>query len=397
MPQPTFEVADIFRAHGQQYRAQHRLPYHQLRLMNAIESCRTAALGGHVETCGHCGIERISYNSCCNRCCPKCQNLARAKWLTSRQGELLPIDYYHVVFTIPEQLNDLALRNQSLFYKLMFDASAATLQSLAADPKHLGAKIGFFSILHTWGQNLLFHPHIHCVVTGGGVSADHSRWISCRPEFFIHVKVLSARFRTLLLNAVELAFLNNQLQFPGVIAPLANPPAFRALIYSLKNIDWVVYAKAPFGGPLQVLQYLGRYTHRVAISNQRILDFDNGQVTFQYKNYRSTHSQKSRRMTIPAEEFIRRFLLHSLPPGFQRIRHYGLFASRKKKQNLALCRQLLHASTDGLLPSTEQAQAVVSQLLQLFRNCAVCHIGLMIRTAILSPIRAPSLPRSDSS
>jgi hypothetical protein len=392
MPRSAFEVADIFRAHGQLFRAHHRLPYYQLRLMAAIESCRTAELGGHVETCGQCGEERISYNSCCNRHCPKCQNLARAKWLVSRQGELLPIDYYHVVFTIPEQLNDLALRNPRLIYKLLFETSAATLRIIAADPKHLGAQIGFFSILHTWGQNLLFHPHIHCVVTGGGVSGDGTQWVSCRPGFFLPVRVLSALFRRLLLEALQRAFRKNQLQFPGIIAGLKDSCAFHALLESLKHIDWVVYAKPPFGGPGQVLQYLGRYTHRVAISNQRILAFDNGQVTFQYKNYRSTHSQKSRQMTIPAQEFIRRFLLHSLPPGFQRIRHYGLFASRKKKRNLALCQQLLHTSTDGLLPSTAQAQSVVSQLLDLFHNCPVCHVGVLIRTRILAPV-----PRCDSS
>lgn len=387
MPGPTFEVADIFRAHGERYRAQHPLPSYQLRLMWAIESCRTAVLGGHVEICGHCFHERISYNSCCNRHCPKCQNLARTKWLESRKAELLPIDYYHVVFTIPEQINDLGLRNKELFYKLLFATSAATMRIIAADPQHLGAELGFFSILHTWGQNLLFHPHIHCVVTGGGLNADHSAWIPCKPKFFLPVKVLSALFRKLLLKALELAFQNKQLQFPGQIAALADPSVFRALIEPLKKIKWVVYAKAPFGGPPQVLEYLGRYTHRVAISNQRILALDGDQVTFQYKNYRSSDSQKSRHMTISPEEFIRRFLLHSLPPGFQRIRHYGLFASRNKKKNLVLCRQLLNADTDGLLPSIAQVQAVVDQLLEACRDCPVCHAGLMVRTRIIAPVR----------
>ena len=387
MPPPTLEVATIFRAHGEQFRAQHPLPWHQHRLMTAIESCRTPALGGHVETCSYCGQERISYNSCCNRHCPKCQNLARTQWLENRKAELLPIDYYHVVFTIPEQLNDLALRNQSLFYKLLFETTAATLQTIAADPKRLGAKIGFFSILHTWGQNLLFHPHIHCVVTGGGVSPDHSQWIRCKPGFFLPVRVLSALFRRLLLEALDRAFRHQQLQFPGTIAALADPAAFAALLQPLKRIDWVVHAKPPFGGALQVLQYLGRYTHRVALSNQRILAFDHGEVTFQYKDYRSSNPQKSRRMTIAADEFIRRFLLHSLPPGFQRIRHYGLFASRKKKENLALCRQLLDATTDGLLPSIAQVQAVVAELLEQSRECTCCHAGLMIRTRILTPVR----------
>ena len=388
MPRPAFEVADIFRAHSRQYRAQTNLPYHQLRLMTAIESCRTAALGGHVENCGHCGHERISYNSCCNRHCPKCQNLARTKWLESRKAELLPIDYYHVVFTIPSQLNDLALRNQALFYKLLFDTSAATMQIIAADPKHrLGAKIGFFSILHTWGQNLLFHPHIHCVVTGGGISSDGSQWVTCKPKFFLPVEVLSALFRGLLIEALKLAFLNNQLKFPGIIAGLKDPAAFHSLVEPLKKIKWVVYAKPSFGGPLQVLEYLGRYTHRVAISNQRILAFNNGQVTFQYKDYRSAHKQKSRSMTISGGEFIRRFMLHSLPPGFQRIRHYGLFASRKKKQNLALCRQLLGVIIDGLIPTAVQIQQTLSALLDQSRDCPVCHAGLMIRTRILAKVR----------
>jgi hypothetical protein len=356
--------------------------------MGAIQSCRTAALGGHVENCGHCGHERISYNSCCNRHCPKCQNLARTKWLESRKAELLPIDYYHVVFTIPQQLNDLALRNQALFYKLLFDTSAATMQIIAADPKHrLGAKIGFFSILHTWGQNLLFHPHIHCVVTGGGISGDGSQWITCKPRFFLPVEVLSALFRVLLIEALKLAFRNNQLQFPGIIAGLKDPAAFHLLVEPLKKIKWVVYAKPPFGGPLQVLEYLGRYTHRVAISNQRILAFKDGQVTFQYKDYRSAHKQKSRTMTISGDEFIRRFLLHSLPPGFQRIRHYGLFASRKKKQNLALCRQLLGVIIDGLIPSAAQIQQTLSAVLDQSRDCPVCHSGLMIRTQILARVR----------
>lgn len=392
MPQPPFTVAEIFRAHSQQYRAQNRLPYHQLRLIGAIESCRTAALGGHVENCSHCGHQRISYNSCCNRHCPTCQNLARTKWLESRKAELLPIDYYHVVFTIPEQLNDLALRNQALFFKLMFETSAATLQTIAADPKHLGAQIGFFSILHTWGQDLRFHPHIHCVATGGGVSPDRSQWVGCKPGFFLPVRVLSALFRRLLLEALDQAFRNQLLLFPGTIAHLEDPAAFRTLLQPLKHIDWVVHAKPPFGGPVQVLQYLGRYTHRVAISNERILAFDKGQVTFQYKKYHSADSHKSRRMTISAEEFIRRFLLHSLPPGFQRIRHYGLFASRNKKQNLSLCRELLNATTDGLLVCAAQVQEVVAQILEVCRNCPVCHAGLMIRTEIIGKVR-----RCDSS
>ena len=385
MPGPAFEVADIFRAHGAQYRAQNPLPVHQLRLMTAIEACRTPELGGHVERCGHCGQQRIIYNSCCNRHCPKCQNLARGKWLESRKGELLPIDYYHVVFTIPMQLNDLALRNKKLFYKILFNTSAATLKTIAKDPKHLGAQIGFFSILHTWGQDLKFHPHIHCVATGGGLNED-SQWISCKPGFFLCVKVLSRLFRRLFLEAIQSAFQKELFTFPGKIAGLEDPDAFQKLLEPLKEIEWVVHAKPPFGGPLHVLEYLGRYTHRVAISNQRILDHKDGLVTFQYKKYNSADSHKSRQMTIPAEEFIRRFLLHSLPPGFQRIRHYGLFASRNKKKNLALCRKQLHADTDGLLPSVVQVQRVVAELLEVARGCPVCKVGVMVRVGIVAPV-----------
>ncbi len=262
MSRPAFEVADIFRLHGPGYRQQHDLPFHQLRLMYDIEACRTAVLGGHVERCDHCAEERISYNSCCNRHCPKCQHRARTKWVESRKRELLPIDYYHVVFTIPEQLNDIVLRNKSQLYKMLFAASAETLQTIAADPRHLGAQIGFFSILHSWGQNLLFHPHIHCVVTGGVVGPDRARWVSCQPGFFLPVEVLSQLFRRLFLEVVEEAYRNNLLSFPGAIAKLHVPAAFHGLISSLRYIDWVVYAKAPFGGPQRVLEYLGRYTHR---------------------------------------------------------------------------------------------------------------------------------------
>ena len=330
--------------------------------MHDIESCRTAVLGGHVERCDHCAEERISYNSCCNRHCPKCQSAARTKWVESRKGELLPIDYYHVVFTIPEQLNDIVLRNKPQLYKILFAASAETLQTIAADPRHLGAQIGFFSILHSWGQNLLFHPHIHCLVTGGGVSPDRPRWVSCKPGFFRPVEVLSQLFRRLFLEALEEAYRNKLLSFPGTIESLQAPAAFRKLISSLKHIDWVVYAKAPFGGPQRVVEYLGRYTHRVAIDNRRILNVTEHEVTFQYKQYRSAEAHKSRTMTVDADEFIRRFLLHSLPPGLPRIRHYGLFAGRTKKQNLALCRELLAVPADTPLPSAVKVREASSQV-----------------------------------
>lgn len=386
MPRPAFEVADIFRTHGARYRAQNGLPFHQLKLMHDVESCRTAALGGHVERCGHCAEERISYNSCCNRHCPKCQNPARTKWVECRKGELLPVDYHHVVFTIPEQLNDLVLRNKPQLYKILFTASAATLQTIAADPRHLGAQIGFFSVLHSWGQNLLFHPHIHCVATGGGISPDGTRWVSAKPGFFLPVRVLSRLFRRLFLEALEDAFRRNLLGFPGKIGALRESAAFFELTASLRRTEWVVYSKPPFGGPHRVLEYLGRYTHRVALDNRRILKVHNGEVTFQFKQYRSADAHKSRTMTLTADEFIRRFLLHSLPPGLPRIRHYGLFAGRTKKRNLVRCRELLEVPAESLLPSAVQIQTALSPLVETFRHCSVCLIGSMVRIARIAPL-----------
>lgn len=385
MSRPAFEVAEIFRLHGPRYREQHDLPFHQLRLMHDIEACRTSVLGGHVERCDHCAEERISYNSCCNRHCPKCQSAARTKWVESRKGDLLPIEYHHVVFTLPEHLNDLVLRNKPELYKILFAASAETLQTIAADPKHLGAQIGFFSVLHSWGQNLLFHPHIHCVVTGGGISADRTRWVSCKPGFFLPVRVLSSLFRKLFLQALADAYRNNLLHFPGAIEDLQAPVAFNQLISSLKQLDWVVYSKPPFGGPQRVVEYLGRYTHRVAIDNRRILNVSAGNVTFQYKQYRSADAHKSRTMTVEADEFIRRFLLHALPPGLPRIRHYGLFAGRTKKQNLARCRELLFVFPDTPLPSALEVQEALSPVESPSRQCPVCQIGRMFRILTLAP------------
>ena len=390
MSRPAFEVAGIFRLYGARYREQHNLPFHQLRLMHDIESCRTAALGGNREKCGHCAEERNSYNSCCNRHCPKCQNPARTKWVESRKGELLPIDYHHVVFTIPEQLNDLVLRNKPQLYKILFAASAATLQTIAADPRHLGAQIGFFSVLHSWGQNLLFHPHIHCVATGGGISLDRTRWISSKPGFFLPVRVLSRLFRRLFLEALEDAFREDLLHFPGQISALRESAAFFRLTASLRRIEWVVYSKPPFGGPHRVLEYLGRYTHRVALDNRRILNVGDGKVTFQFKQYRSADAHKSRTMTLDADEFIRRFLLHSLPPGMPRIRHYGLFAGRTKRRNLTRCRELLEIPAESLLPTDAQIQAAMLPLPDAFRRCPVCLIGIMVRIARIAPLQQNS-------
>jgi hypothetical protein len=350
---------------------------HQHKLMRAIERCRTAELGGHVERCGHCSHQRISYNSCRNRHCPKCQNLARAQWLERRKRELLPVGYFHVVFTIPDALHDLALQNKSTVYNLMFQASAAALQSIASDPKHLGANIGFFSVLHTWGQNLMLHPHIHCVVTGGGLSPDRKRWISSRAGFFLSVRVLSRRFRTLLLDALRRAYSENQLVLLGAIESLSNDGAFERWLRALSQIEWVVYAKPPFGGPQHVIEYLGRYTHRVAIANQRLLRLDGTSITFQYKDYRRSGQERSKQMTLDAEEFIRRFLLHSLPPGFQRIRHYGILASSQKRTLLPLARQLLHAGPSTLVPTDEQIGQAIGLLGQPLQVCPVCKIGIM--------------------
>lgn len=379
MPRPLLEVADIFRRHGPAFRARHRLPRQQLRLMGAIEACRTASLGGHVERCSHCPHQRISYNSCRNRHCPKCQNLERRRWLESRQAELLPVPYFHVVFTIPEELHPLALRNQAAVYGLLFQASAKTLLTIAADPRHLGARIGFFSILHTWGQNLLLHPHVHSVVTGGGLSPDGQSWIGCRPGFFLSVRVLARLFRRLLLEALQRAFDQGQLEEPGELKPL---------LARLRKREWVVHAKPPFGGPAQVVDYLGRYTHRVAISNNRLLAMDGDQVRFQYKDYRAKDRHRSRTMTLAAAEFIRRFLLHTLPPGFQRIRHYGLLASRQKQANLARCRQTLSQplTPDPALPLSAQPTCE-QDLLAPFLRCPACGAGQMLRVELLPPRR----------
>jgi Putative transposase/Transposase zinc-binding domain len=384
VPRPAFELADIFRQHGEAYRRSHQLPLAHLRVMRAIELCRTSALGGHTEKCGHCDYTRIAYNSCRNRHCPKCQNAERAKWLESRRGELLPVEYFHVVFTIPEQLARIAFYNKEVVYGILFRTAAETLATIARDPRHLGAEIGFFGVLHTWGQNLLHHPHVHFVVPGGGLSPDR-KWVCCRRGFFMPVKVLSRLFRRLFLNALRKAFDRKQLRFFGGTERLAHPTAFRAYLAPLEKTEWVVYAKPPFGGPRQVLEYLGRYTHRVAISNHRIRQVSNAQVSFQWKDYRAGNRQKRRVMTLAADEFIRRFLIHTLPPGFQRIRYFGLLANRFRKEKLALCRQLLNARE--ILPAIDPAS---------FHRCPNCRIGVMIRIATIPAYRWPARPPDSS-
>jgi hypothetical protein len=392
---PALELAAIFRRHGAHYRRNHRLPREQLRVMRAIEICRTATLGGHVDQCGNCGQTRQSYNSCRNRHCPKCGSLARARWLQQRQQELLPVDYFHVVFTLPAALADLALQNKRTLYDLLFRASMETLLTIARDRRHLGAEIGFFGILHTWGQNLLHHPHVHYVIPGGGIGPDHDRWVSCRPGFFLPVRVLSALFRKRFLTALEKLFQQDKLKFFGALEQLRDPAAFARYLQPLRQSDWVVYAKPPFGGPRQVLEYLGRYTHRVAISNQRLLSCERGQVSFNWKDYRQ--QQRPRDMTLSADEFIRRFLLHTLPDGFQRIRFGGFLANCHRRHKLALIGRLLAQPSAALLPLPKDCAELLAVLTgHPVDECPYCRAGVMVRIEALAPIRWPARPLDSS-
>src|SRR6202047_1621205 len=341
MNRPKLEVADIFRRYGEAYRQNYGAPLSmaQRRVMTAIEVCRTAALGGHLERCDRYNYERPYNDSCRDRHCPKCQTLARAEWVEKRMSEVLQTHYFHVVFTVPEPIASIAYQNKDLVYGILFRAAAETLSTIAADPKHLGAKIGFFAVLHTWGQNLLHHPHLHCVVPGGGLSPDESQWISCQVGFFLPVQVLSRLFRRLFLERLLKAFDEGKLEFFSSLESLRDRSSFLDYLAPLREVEWVVYAKRPFAGPEQVLDYVGRYTHRVAISNNRLLDIAEGKVTFRYKDYRHNAQQKT--MTLEAGEVIRRFLLHVLPAGFQRIRYYGFLANRYRIEKLAHCRELL--------------------------------------------------------
>ena len=356
MTRPPWEVADIIRRAGNRFieRYSGALAWAQLKVLRAIERCRTAALGGHRDQCVRCGHKAISYNSCRNRHCPKCQTNAREKWLSARQWELLPVCYFHLVFSVPHDLVPLIWQNKKLLFGLLFDASAATLLEVGADPAHLGAEVGFLSILHTWGQTLQRHPHIHCVVPGGGLSTDHSQWIRSPPYFFLPVRVLSRVFRGKFVAGLRQAFHAKRLAFYGELQPLANEKAFAAFLRTLFREDWVVYAKAPFGGPEHVLQYLARYTHRVAISNHRLLSVDDDRVTFRWKDY--AHHNKSRAMTLTLEEFLRRFLQHVLPKGLPRICYFGWLANRRRRELLPLCRTLLAvAPLPVAAPASENA------------------------------------------
>ncbi len=337
------EVADVFRAHGPAWRKANEghVSLAQLKVMSAIETCRTSTLGGHVERCEDCAHERVAYNSCRNRHCPKCQGAAARQWLAEREAELLPVPYYHVVFTLPAAIGALAFQNKATVYDLLFRIAAETLTTIAADPKHLGARIGLTAILHTWGSALTHHPHVHVIVPGGGLSPDGSRWIACKPGFFLPVRVLSRLFRRLFLEG--LAGLNKagRLAFFGDLVPLADASAFEAMLAPLRRCEWVVYSKRPFAGPQAVLAYLSRYTHRVAISNSRLIAFNDKGVTFKWKDYRIKGRDRLKTMTLDAAEFIRRFLLHVLPSGFHRIRHYGLFAGTVRARNIERVRQAL--------------------------------------------------------
>jgi putative transposase/transposase-like zinc-binding protein len=386
---PALEVADVIRAHGAAFLDSHgaSLSAVQRRLLRDLEACRTAALGGHVEQCAACGYERIAYNSCRNRHCPKCQAAARAVWLEREASYLLPVEYHHVVFTLPAPVADLALQNRAVVYSLLFRAAQETLRALAADPHYLGAELGVLMVLHTWGQNLHHHPHVHCVVTGGGLSCDlHGvvdptpHWMSCRPGFFLPVRVLSRLFRGKFLALLQEARAAGRLTFHGRLADLAEPRAFAAWLTPLYQAEWVVYAKPPFGGPQQVLKYLARYTHRVAISNRRLQALEDGRVTFQYKDY--AHDNRQRTLTLDADEFLRRFLLHVLPRGFVKIRHCGLLANRGRDEKLTQCRRLLVVAQ-----WQPAAAAPVSPAEPQVVRCPVCAGECWVRLRLL-PRRA---------
>ena len=389
----ALEVADIFRTHGPAWRKAQRghLSLGQLKVMSAIEQCRSAALGGHVLRCEGCGTDRIAYNSCRNRHCPKCQAGAARRWLQARQADLLPVEYYHVVFTLPAPIADIAYQNKAVIYGKLFDVAAETLCTIAADPKHLGASIGATLVLHTWGSALTHHPHVHGIVPGGGLSPDGKRWIACKPGFFLSVRVLSRLFRRRFLEEFAHAHRNGRLQFFGERAELSDARVFAEWLAPLRQCEWVVYAKRPFGGPEAVLAYLSRYTHRVAIANSRLVAMDEHGVAFRWKDYRAKGKPRHKTMTLGADEFMRRFLLHVLPGGFHRIRHYGLLANGSRKANLARVRELLHA----VPVATSQAQGSAADI-EHAKSCFVClHCGaamLVLQTfARGQTIRAPPL------
>ena len=374
MPRPALEIADVFRRYGAAFQEQYgwMLTSLHLLVLKALALCRTAQLGGHMLECDHCGHTQQAYNSCNNRHCPKCQAGLRAEWFEKRQQELLPVDYFHVVFTLPAELGPLALQNKALIYNLLFRATAETLLEIAAGWKGLQAKIGFFAILHSWGQKLDLHPHLHCVVPGGGLSLDGTRWVSCQPGFFLPVKMLSRFFRGRFLALLTAAHRRGELTLKGRLESIASPRDFSIWLTPIYQKEWVVYAKPPWNGPQQVLKYLARYTHRVAIANQRLVSMDNGQVTFRYKDYRKQHQQRT--LTLPATEFIRRFMMHVMPRGFMRIRYYGFLANVHRNKQLDKIRKLLGADQPAL---TSKQEEVDHQDDLCSQRCPNCSCGTM--------------------
>lgn len=379
------EVADIFRAYGVTYRGKYKLPRRMMKVMSAVESCRTAKLGGHIDECDECGHIKMSYNSCRNRHCPKCQSLVKERWLMDRKNDLLPVEYFHVVFTIPDALNPLTLRNQKELYTILFKSVSETLLELGKDLKYLGADIGFIGVLHTWGQNLMDHPHIHCIVPGGGLSLDSNRWISSREGFFIPVKVLSRLFQGKFLSYLKHAYNEDKLKFYGSIKELDLERNFSFFLDSLYKREWVVYSKSSFKNPEHVVEYLGRYTHRVAITNNRITDIRNGNVTFKYKDYKEQN--KSKHMTIDAYEFIRRFMMHVLPDKFVKIRHYGILSNRNRKTKLRRCKELLGVPLKQLKEKKGWQELLLELTGKDPRQCPCCKTGRLVRKEILDALR----------
>jgi hypothetical protein len=391
---PLVEVADIFRRFGPAYRAQYgaQLSMEQVRAMRAIEVCRTAVLGGHVEACTACGAVRIAYNSCRNRHCPKCQSLDKERWREARQQELLPVSYFHLVLTLPDLLGPLALRNQQVIYTLLFKAAADTVFELTGDPHYVGARVGMIAVLHTWSQTLTYHPHLHCIVTGGGVSKDGQRWITTRQDFFLPVRVVSQLFRGKFLAALHAAYNAGHLVFPGTVALWQTEPVFHKLLTDLYQKEWVVYCKPPFGNPHKVVDYLARYTHRVALSNDRLVSLEGDQVTFRYRD--STDHDRIKQMTLEAVEFIRRFLLHVLPDHFMKIRHYGLLSNRHRKTMVPRCQELLGVACMEVAEAAPRPswQDLMRRLTGRDpRICPTCGQGTMVTREILVPVvdRAP--------
>ena len=388
MPRPSLELADIFRTHGPAWRQANagHVSLTQLKVMSAIEACRTEALGGHVAGCANCGHHHIAYNSCKNRHCPKCQGPAARDWMAARAADLLPVEYFHVVFTLPAEIAQIAFWNKKAVYDLLFRASAETVLTLAADPRRLGARLGMTAVLHTWGSALTHHPHIHMIVPGGGLSPDGTRWLPCRPGFFLHVRVLSRLFRRLFLEGLLALHRAGELAFFGDLVNLADPASFTTWLAPFRKSEWVVYAKPPFGGPEAVLAYLSRYTHRVAISNNRLVSAEAGTVTFRWKDYRIKQGDRQKVMRLATDEFIRRFLIHVLPDGFHRIRHYGLLASASRRANIAKIRALLGVPQPAPAPETATEHAPLT----LREPCLCC--GAPMR--IIEIFRRGQTPRS---